>query len=153
MKRWRMAAGLCLAVCTVVWAHAQGTSSNNAAVEAELVKMERQWLEAEAKGDIAALDRMYASDFIGTTPGGDIVFKEDVVPPAEMQGHGRLPKSSLKESVVRVYGTTAVVMGLVAVEDPARPGQLRFTKVYLNRDGHWICVAAHLQRVIPAPSE
>lgn len=147
MKRWRMAAGLCLAACVAVWGYAQGTASDNAAIEQELVKMERQWLEAETKGDVTALDKMFAADFIGTGPGGNILFKDDIVPSAEHQGQGRFPAAALKESIVRVHGTTAVVMGLVAVGDATPPGQMRFTKVYLSRDGRWICVAAHLTRL------
>jgi len=148
MKRWRMVAVLCLVASAAVWAGVQSGGSQRT-VEDELVKMEREWLEAETKGDVASLDRMYAEDFIGTTPDGNVVFKEDVVPSAEMQGRSRLPKCTLKESVVRVWGTTSVVMGLVAVGDAVPSGQLRFTKVYLKRDGAWKCVALHLQRLAP----
>ena len=147
MKRWLVAAVLALAACVVVWAQAEKSADENAKVQAELIAMERQWLAAEVSGDVAALDKMYADDFIGTGPGGNILYKDDVVPPAEYQGRGRFPNATLKESVVRVYGTTAVVMGLVGIESPTQPGQMRFTKVYLKRDGRWICVAAHLSRV------
>lgn len=151
-RRW-MVAGLVLAACLAVWANARQTSPDEKAkVEAELLKLERDWLDAEERGDPAVLDRLFAEDFIGTGPGGNILYKDDIVP-RDAGGGGRLPKSSLKESVVRVYGTTAVVMGLVAFENPAQPGQLRFTKVYLKRDENWKCVAAHLARVTPPPPQ
>ena len=152
MKRWLIAGALLLAAGLVVWGQAAKSADENAKTEAELVALEKQWLEAEVHGDVAALDKMFAADFIGTGPGGNILYKDDIVPSAEHQGQGRFPNAALKESVVRVYGTTAVVMGLVGIETPNEHGRLRFTKVYLKRDGRWICVAAHLSRLV-APTE
>jgi hypothetical protein len=54
-----------------------------------------------------------------------------------------MPKSRLKESTVRVFGNTAVVMGSVAYETLPQPG-FRFTLVFLNRGQGWQMIAAHL---------
>ena len=145
MKRWLTVAALLLAAGVVAWAQAEQETEDAAKMEADLVRMEKEWLDAEARGDLAALDKMFADDFIGTAFGGNVVSKEDVIP--REGGGGRFPKSVLKESVVRVYGTTAVVMGRVAVEDPAQPGGFRFTMVWQKRDTGWQVIAAHLSRV------
>jgi hypothetical protein len=152
MKRWQLAAALALAAGVVSWAQS-GKPNEARTPEEELVALERQWLDAEVRGDVAALDKMFAGDFIGTAPGGNIVTKEDIVPPAEYEGRGRFPGATLKETVVRIHGTTAVVMGLVGVAHPTEPGELRFTKVYVKREGRWICVAAHLMRVQSSASQ
>ncbi len=146
MRRWLVVAGLAIALSSFVFAQStQKGGEQNAKVEEELLKLEREWLDAEARGDVTTLNRLFADDFIGSGFGNAILSKEDVIP-REDTGANRLPKSSLKEATVRVFGDTAVVMGRVAAEDPNQPTQFRFTKVYIKRQNSWQVVAAHLSR-------
>jgi hypothetical protein len=85
---------------------------------------------------------LIADDFLGNGPGGNILNKTDIVPPGGGE-RPKMPKSRLKESTVRVFGNTAVVMGSVAHETLAEPG-FRFTLVFLNRGQGWQMIAAHL---------
>ena len=85
---------------------------------------------------------MIADDFLGNGPGGNILNKADIVPPGGGE-RPKMPKSHVKESTVRVYGSTAVVMGSVAEEASPQPG-FRFTLVFLNRGQGWQMIAAHL---------
>jgi len=116
--------------------------------EDTVLQLAGTWLSAEAQGDSAALDKLIADDFIGTGPGGNILNKRDIVPPAGEE-RPRMPKSHVKESTVRLYGNTAVVMGSVAYETLNQPG-FRFTLVFLNRGQGWQMIAAHLATE-PAP--
>jgi len=50
---------------------------------------------------------------------------------------------------VRLFGSTAVVMGSVAYETLPQPG-FRFTLVFLNRGQGWQMIAAHLVSAPPA---
>ncbi|HXX21928.1 MAG TPA: nuclear transport factor 2 family protein [Terriglobia bacterium] len=103
------------------------------------------WLNAESEGDTTALDKLIADDFIGTGPGGNILNKSDIVPPAGGE-RPKMPKSRVKESSVRLFGTTAVAMGSVVYETLPQPG-FRFTLVFLNRGQGWQMIAAHLATV------
>jgi hypothetical protein len=51
---------------------------------------------------------------------------------------------------VRVYGGTAIASGLsdsnVTYQGKRSGGALRFTRVYVDRDGRWVMVASHATR-------
>jgi hypothetical protein len=110
--------------------------------EDPILALVQTWLNAESEGDSATLDKLIADDFLGTGPGGNILNKTDIVPPGGGE-RPKMPKSRLKESTVRVFGNTAVVMGSVAYETLPQPG-FRFTLVFLNRGQGWQMIAAHL---------
>ena len=114
--------------------------------EDELISVVRVWLAAEQTGDRAALNRIIADDFFGSTFGGNVVSKGDLVP-SEGEDAPRFPSSALKESAVRAFGTTGVVMGRLALENSGQPGQIRFTIVLIKRQAGWQMVAAQLARV------
>ena len=52
---------------------------------------------------------------------------------------------SLRESTVRVFGDTAVLMGSVAVEG-ANAGNMRVTTVFQKRPLGWQMIATHMAR-------
>jgi len=111
-----------------------------------VLQLVQAWLNAESEGDSAALDKLIADDFLGTGPGGNILNKTDIVPPGGGE-RPKMPKSRLKESTVRVFGNTAVVMGSVAYKTLPQPG-FRFTLVFLNRGQRWQIIAAHLASLL-----
>ena len=110
--------------------------------EDPILALVQTWLNAESEGDSATLDKLIADDFLGTGPGGNILNKTDIVPPGGGE-RPKMPKSRVKESTVRVFGNTAVVMGSVAYETLPQPG-FRFTLVFLSRGQGWQMIAAHL---------
>ena len=120
----------------------------NSNPEDSVLQLVQTWLNAESEGDSATLDKLIADDFLGNGPGGNILNKADIVPPGGGE-RTKMPKSHVKESTVRVYGSTAVVMGSVAQEAPPQPG-FRFTLVFLNRGQGWQIIAAHLSSPPPA---
>ena len=132
-----VAAGLIAAVQVTPKGMPQGSKADDA-----VLQLVQSWLNAESEGDTATLDKLIADDFLGTGPGGGILNKTDIVPPGGGE-RPKMPKSSLKESTVRVFGNTAVVMGSVTEEAPPQPG-FRFTLVFLNRGQGWQMIAAHL---------
>jgi len=147
MKFRRMVIGL----AAVLLVFAIASAKQQAAVQAlraedELIAVVREWLAAEQSGDRAALNRIIADDFIGSAFGGNVVSKDDLVP-SEGEDSPRFPSSTLKESTVRAFGTTAVVMGRLALENAGQPGQIRFTFVLMKRQSGWQMVAAQLARV------
>jgi len=138
-----VAAGLIAAVQVTPKGLPQDSKTDDA-----VLQLVQTWLSAESEGDTTTLDKLIADDFLGNGPGGNILNKADIVPPGGGE-RPKMPKSSLKESTVRVYGNTAVVMGSVAQEVPPQPG-FRFTLVFLNRGQGWQIIAAHLSSPPPA---
>jgi len=117
--------------------------------EDEIIKLERDWLAAEASGDMSTLRHLISDDFIGTAFGPNVLTKMDIVPP-DGPGENRIGKSSLRDATVKIFGDTAVLMGTVVMDDPKQPGGLRVTTVYQKHPQGWQMIAAHMS---PAPTE
>jgi ketosteroid isomerase-like protein len=109
------------------------------------------WLDADERHDRAALDKIIASDFVGTAPRGRTVYKRDIIP-AEGTAGGHSLGITAQDTKVRLFGDTAIVTGRGVAKTPERAeqGELRFTVVFVKRDSRWQMVAAHLS---PIPKE
>ncbi|MGA7617731.1 MAG: nuclear transport factor 2 family protein [Thermoanaerobaculia bacterium] len=110
---------------------------------ADLVAIEQQWVDALRTHDTAFLDRLLDDSFVDSTFRGGIRTKADVLtgPPAGGPYHS----IRLEELKVRRYGRdTAIVTGVNVLEgkDPSDLARIRFTDIFLLRDGHWRAVSA-----------
>ena len=112
-------------------------------VEQSVLQLTRDWLAAEESHDRATLERIIADDFQGTGPGGNTVFKVDVIPEEGSQGGLGITASNVK---ARVFGDAAVVTAR-GVSKRGEKGELRFTVVFAKRDNRWQMVAGHLSAV------
>ena len=149
MRRRAVAVGMVVALGLIAtWQVAWTRPAQAANVDDTVLNLVQTWLNAESQGDSATLDRLIADDFMGTAPGGNILNKRDIVPPAGEE-RPRMAASHVKDSVVRLYGETAVVMGSVEYKALNQPG-FRFTLVFLNRGQGWQMIAAHMVTAQPA---
>jgi len=142
MRRVFLVAGIALAVVFIVGLRPARSSSG--ASESQITSLEQRWLSAEANNDIPALRRLIADDFIGTGPGGNILSKADIAP--QSGGSNRIPKSSLRDSTVRIFGDTAVFMGFIALSGSADSEGFHVTTVYQKRNDGWQMIATHMSR-------
>jgi len=121
------------------------------ASEQAVLRVTQEWLDADEHHDRAALDKIIASDFVGTAPRGRTVYKRDIIPEAgTTEGHAL--NITTQDVKVRVYGETAIVTGRGIGKTPERAaqGELKFTFVYVKRDRQWQLVSAHFS---PVPKE
>lgn len=135
-------------------ATAATASASNA--EPEILKLEREWLDAYVKRDAAAMERIEADEFAITYPNGEVATKAQEV--ARMKSEGAVNPSlklSTEETKVRLYGDTAVLTGVFiqrylenGKETIARE---RYTDVWVKRNGTWQVVASQLTK-IPDPA-
>ena len=128
-----------------LFAVAQTTTQKPSAptAEQEVSAGVAKWLASSQAGDFAALRKLVADDFIGTTFSGTVVSKDDVAP---QNGGGSFPEGAVQDLQVRVYGDTAAAIGALVFKSQ-QPGTLRFTEVWAKRPAGWQMVAAHLSRV------
>jgi len=146
MRKLFLVTGLLTAVVSSLIAQtAAKTSDQNASTEQSVLQLTRDWLAAEERHDRVALQRIIADDFQGTTPMGNTVFKEDVVPPEGGSPAGGLSIST-SELKARVFGDIAVVTAH-GVQKGEEKRELRFTVVFAKRGDHWQMVAGHLSAV------
>jgi len=124
---------------------AQGqTASPNGRPEEQVMQLERNWLAADGSGDLASLRRIISDDFIGSSFEGQILSKHDIVP--EQPARGGFAGATLGDTNVRVFGDTAVLMGLINTAGaPAK--QIHVTLVCQKRAQGWQMIAAELTRV------
>lgn len=132
---------------------ASAQSSSDARERATLVQLEDAWRQARIDGDVAFLERFYASEFRVQAMDGKVQSRADdihlfatrTIRPKFIT-HGPLD--------IRVYGNTAVVTGLdhLGGTYASHYGEmyLRFTDVLVKRDGRWQLV---IQQATPAQPE
>ena len=117
-------------------------------------KLDDERIQAQIHADAAALDRIYADDFIGIGPSGTVRAKPQVL--ADFTSHDLKFQSITTEDVrIRVYGNTVVETGRSTMvgQDKGRvvPRDNRFTRVWVRRQGRWRLVANHYSTLIARP--
>jgi ketosteroid isomerase-like protein len=113
----------------------------------EIKQMELAWGDAFERGDLAALDRFMADEYILTDPLGNVRNKaESLAAIKTSQVHF---ESTTSDDVnVRVNGDTAVVTGRSTFRGRYKgwplAGRYQYTDVLVNRGGSWLAVGSHI---------
>jgi ketosteroid isomerase-like protein len=150
----------CLLLGVTAGAAAQGTARGGGAaapaVEAAVLRAERQYLDARVRNDTAALARVLAAEYLSISSGGGVTGREPALtPPLNVSPEGkRAAAMDVDSTQVRAYGDVAVLTGRRTVRfadgDSAPP--VRFTPVFVRRQDRWQIASAQLTAVrSPAP--
>ena len=141
-------------VLAAVWA-ISASASQRPPVESDqqlLVKLEQSWNEAFYRKDIAFIENILAEEFLATYDDGSRGDKaKELALAAEF--NQAVASAIQDEFSVKVYGETAVVWFTLHVVG-TKQGQrseltLRYTDVWVMRDGRWQCVSTQSTRVNP----
>ena len=125
--------------------------------ERDLLRLQDEWATARIKGDVAFLERFYAQDLRLQVASGSVVDRKDDI--AMFDRIGRGDQDTIKpeyihdtDMKVSAYGDTAVVTGVENLKGTYKGtfGEmaLRFTNVFVRRDGRWQ-LAFHQSTRIP----
>jgi uncharacterized protein (TIGR02246 family) len=144
-----------LTFMTISIAHGQEQSASKdqlTSVEQLIRQLDKERIQAQINADAAALNRIYAEDFIGVGPSGTVRTKPQVI--ADFTGgHLKFKSITTDEVQVRVYENTAVETGVSTMvgEDKGEvvPSNNRFTRVWVKQQGGWRLVANHYSTRIP----
>ncbi|MCI0438863.1 MAG: nuclear transport factor 2 family protein [Chloroflexi bacterium] len=113
-------------------------------VEQEVLDLEKRRFEAIVRNDYAALEQILANDLTYIHSNGVFESKAEFIG-ALKSGQRKYESSDVKEVHARVYGSTAVLTGIVLNRVRGGGGvrdlNLRFTDVYVQRQGKWQMVA------------
>ena len=155
MNRMLIIAVVIVAVCplAVGQKHSARRSQTESVVE-RIRKLDEERIQAQIHADAAALDRIYADDFIGIGPSGTVRTKPQVL--ADFTSHDLKFQSITTDDVrIRVYGNTVVETGRSTMVGQDRgkvvPLENRFTRVWVSRQGRWRLVANHYSTLIAQP--
>jgi ketosteroid isomerase-like protein len=146
MTSIRRARSFVLIVCVAAslsFAQGQGPTSNGKP-EDQVTQVERDWLAADAKGDLTSLRRIIADDFIGSSFDGTTLSKQDIIP--ERTGPGGFAGATVGATNVRVFGDAAVLMGVINTAGTP-PKQIHVTLVVQKGPQGWQMIAAQLTRM------
>lgn len=135
--------------CFVAFGHSNTANNSTNMTEDDFRKLEQNWLDAASVPDLPALRRVFADDFMGTSFGDGVLNKRDVIP-TQAAGANHMPKCMLRDSTVRIFGDTAVLMGVVEMQIPHAPEQIRMTTVFQQRPGGWQVIAVHMSKLSKA---
>jgi hypothetical protein len=121
--------------------------------ESEVRLAERQRFEAMTKQDVAALDTLLDDELDYVHSGGDLQSRKQFL---DMIRNKTIVYESIAPSEVRVrvYDGLALGMGRSAVRVRTASGvssfEIRFTEVYVRREGHWLLTAWESTRLGPS---
>jgi ketosteroid isomerase-like protein len=142
---------LCCAV--VVACAVSASASQRTPVESDqqvLIKLEQGWNEAFYRKDVAFIEKLLADDFMATYEDGSRGDKKKEL--ALVAAFDQQVESAKQDDfTVRVYRETAVVsftLHLVGIKQGQRAElTLRYTDVWVMRDGRWQCVSTQSTKV------
>ncbi len=119
--------------------------------EQEILKLENEWLAATLTRDAAAIERLLADDYTLGEFDGTVTTKAQLL---EYIKSGEFAATSLVYDgvTVRVYGDTAIATGRTTERSQWKgsdsSGLYQWTDTWINRAGHWQCVAGHASKVV-----
>lgn len=116
-----------------------------------LIELERGWNEAVYEKDLAFIDSVLADDYTATYEDGEVGDRaKELKLVAEF--NQQVESAVQDDFSVRVYQETAVVrftLHLIGIKNGQRtPLDLRYSDVWVMRDGRWRCVSSQSTRVI-----
>jgi ketosteroid isomerase-like protein len=145
MRTWLAALGLAICISLLAFGRLEARRSTANLGEVDFRKLEQAWLDAASVPDLPALRKMFSEDFIGTSFGGGVLSKNDVVP-ADGRSANHMPPCILKDSTVRIFGDTAVLMGEVEMQVPQKAEGVRMTTVFQKHPEGWQIIAVHMSK-------
>jgi ketosteroid isomerase-like protein len=110
----------------------------------EVLKVDEERNQALQKGDVGALDRIYADDLVFTNARGESLTKAQHL--ADIKARTLSFRSFAHSDVqVRIHENTGVLTGIstsaVDYKGTVSSSPRRFLNVYVKQDGRWLCVA------------
>jgi len=129
---------------------AAGAQVSAGAAEQAVGQLHNESFQAILRADAAVLERVWADDYSLTNPGGNVMEKAGFIG-ALKSGDLKFETLDLSDTNVRVYGDAAVVTGRATVkakgDNQDISEQVRYTSVYVKRQGRWQAVAMQTTRI------
>ena len=152
MNRVLAIAILMIAVSSPLSAQSSAQSQSNSDQQV-LLNLDKQWLEAEVRGDVEVLNHLWAANFIDSSSGGKRSKRERIADLAlgDLKYDFIRPQDDYQVSISKETATiTYHVMQKGQEKGQEISGQYRLTHVYLKKQGIWQAVASYQTRMAAA---
>ncbi len=118
--------------------------------ERAILQIEQDWCEAFRTGNAEAIASIEDEAYTLTNSHAELSTREDDL--VEVKTHAVEYSSFYKhDQKVRLYGDTAIVSGITSLEgvsgDKPFTLEVRFTDIFVRRNGAWKAVAGHITRL------
>ncbi len=134
-----------------------------AAIEAEIIKLDREWADANKTHNSEAVKRIVGDNAVIVYPDGSTATKADEVKTVESGSITADSFEILEPNVTVIDGDSAFITGRGVIKNGKNvvPGQkkpidisgeYRFLDVYAKRDGKWQVVASQATKILPQPT-
>src|ERR1700751_246937 len=114
-------------------------------------KLDNERIQAQIHADVAALERIYADDFIGVGPSGTVRTKPQVISDFT-SGDLRFQSITTDDVRVRVYGNASVETGRSTMNGQDKVKAVthvtRFTREGIKHQRGWRLVANHYSSIV-----
>jgi len=141
---------LLLATSTAV--AAQPTTEHGEA--GEIVKVQDSLIDAYLRHDYAVLNRVLADDYTYIDGDGLVLTKQQILDEFN-SGDDRITSYQRQDDKVRVFGDAAILTYRYQIEETYKGhkvgGDLRMTRIFAKREGHWLMIGGQDTRVKPQP--
>lgn len=118
------------------------TPADQKTTEDYIRKSEAEWAESVASGDVSAIARILADDFVGIDPKGKSYTKQQMISETR-EAPKYFVSNHLDDVKIRFYGNTALAQGSESwVKRNGERGRFVWTDTWIQRDGKWQIVAA-----------
>jgi hypothetical protein len=115
--------------------------SNEATARAQVLALEKAWNQAYKAGDVKALSAILDNSLVLVEDDGSLKTKSEFLATVKAQT-GNEEQVAPESLTVRVFGTTAISIGVIATKDAhGKTHRERFIDTWINRNGSWICIA------------
>jgi ketosteroid isomerase-like protein len=115
--------------------------------EQALLQLEREWVDAEARHDVVALQSILDDRFVATFGAGKLLDKNAFIKEVTAGAIDPTESQKLSGQTIVLAGDTAVVVETDTIRriKNGQPSESvhRFTVTYIKRDGHWVALAEH----------
>jgi len=140
--RWVVALSILTLMCaTVLLVSAQ---DEDAAARAQVLALEKAWNQAYKAGDTKALASILDNSLVLVEDDGSLKTKSEFLASVKASS-GNQEQIAPESLTVRVFGNTAIAIGVIAVRGTQRGKSVvhheRFIDTWINKNGTWICIA------------
>jgi ketosteroid isomerase-like protein len=110
-----------------------------------LSRLNAGYIRSVRTSDVRWFDENLAEDFVNSNPDGSLVDREGFL--AQIVRPFVLSNFNAEDVRIRILGDIAIIHGRTVYDKPdGQSAAGRYTDVWSRRQGHWLCVAAHVTR-------
>src|SRR5215470_568250 len=111
-----------------------------------LEELNRHYIRSVSEADVRWFDANLTDDFVNSNPDCSLVDKAGFL--AQIGRGSTVKNLAIEDVLIRVLGDVALIHARTTyVKADGQPGAGRYTDVWAQRGGRWLCVAANVTRL------